>query len=206
MPNAAARVERFKALALGVGALPRVAHADAAARPRVLRSDDDADARRGRRRRHAAAAGVARVLVARVRRQRSARRPARQLRGVEEDPIDAAWLVEAIGRLDVRQRADRLDQIAFGQRVFGARRRRRARRRVRRGARAGALPHADVDARAHRHPRAVGLRRGRAPGGAHRRPRRPPRLRGAGAVSGRARDPRADGDGHARSTPRRRRR
>lgn len=44
--------------------------------------------------------------------------PARQLRGVDADPIDAAWLVEAIGTADLRQRVDRLDQIAFAQRVF----------------------------------------------------------------------------------------
>ena len=46
--------------------------------------------------------------------------PARQLRGIEEDPIDAAWLVETLGSVDTRVRADRLDQIAFGQRMFGA--------------------------------------------------------------------------------------
>ena len=45
---------------------------------------------------------------------------ARQLRGIEEDPIDAAWLVETLGSVDARARADRLDQISFGQRVFGA--------------------------------------------------------------------------------------
>ena len=44
---------------------------------------------------------------------------ARQLRSVEEEPIDAAWLTEAIGSVDVRQRAERLEQIAIGQRVFG---------------------------------------------------------------------------------------
>jgi hypothetical protein len=45
---------------------------------------------------------------------------ARQMRGVEEDPIDAAWLVGAIGTADVRLRSERLDQIAFGQRVFAS--------------------------------------------------------------------------------------
>ena len=44
---------------------------------------------------------------------------ARQTRGAEDDPIDAAWLTEAVGDADVRQRGGRLDQIAFGQRVFG---------------------------------------------------------------------------------------
>jgi hypothetical protein len=37
-----------------------------------------------------------------------------------DEPIDAAWLSEAIGSADVRARGERLDQIAFGQRVFGA--------------------------------------------------------------------------------------
>ena len=44
------------------------------------------------------------------------------LRGdiADDEPIDAAWLSEAIGSADVRARGERLDQIAFGQRVFGA--------------------------------------------------------------------------------------
>src|SRR6185503_20773101 len=45
---------------------------------------------------------------------------ARQMRNAEEDPIDAAWLAGAVGSADVRLRSERLDQIAFGQRVFGA--------------------------------------------------------------------------------------
>jgi hypothetical protein len=44
---------------------------------------------------------------------------ARQLRGIDEEPIDAAWLAETIGAADVRQRSERLEQIAFGQRIFG---------------------------------------------------------------------------------------
>jgi hypothetical protein len=44
--------------------------------------------------------------------------PARQLRGNDEEPFDAAWLTEAVGAVDVRQRADRLNQIAFAQRLF----------------------------------------------------------------------------------------
>jgi hypothetical protein len=45
--------------------------------------------------------------------------PLRLLRNVEEDPIDAAWLVDALGPADVRVRAERLDQLAFAQRLFG---------------------------------------------------------------------------------------
>jgi hypothetical protein len=44
----------------------------------------------------------------------------RQMRGIEEDPIDAAWLADTLGSIDARARADRLDQISFGQRMFGA--------------------------------------------------------------------------------------
>jgi hypothetical protein len=44
----------------------------------------------------------------------------RALRGLEEDPIDAAWLLETIGVADLRLRGERLDQIAFAQRVFAA--------------------------------------------------------------------------------------
>ena len=36
-----------------------------------------------------------------------------------EDSFDAAWLVEAIGGSDVRQRAERIDQLTFIQRVVG---------------------------------------------------------------------------------------
>jgi len=46
--------------------------------------------------------------------------PARQLRSADDEPIDAAWLLETIGSADVRLRSERLDQIAFGQRVFAA--------------------------------------------------------------------------------------
>ena len=45
---------------------------------------------------------------------------ARHLRGGDDEPFDAAWLTETIGSADVRQRADRLDQIAFAQRRFPA--------------------------------------------------------------------------------------
>ena len=94
---------------------------------------------------------------------------ARQMRGIEEDPIDAAWLVETIGSVDVRRRADRLDQIAFGQRMFGA---------------ADAAARADVFVAVRAVTRyrmlmwtlerigiraPVAVRRGRAPGGADRR-------------------------------------
>ena len=35
----------------------------------------------------------------------------------EERPIDAAWLLESIASADVRQRSERLDQLSFGQRL-----------------------------------------------------------------------------------------
>jgi len=44
---------------------------------------------------------------------------ARQVRSVDDEPVDAAWLAETIGSADVRQRAERLEQLAIGQRVFG---------------------------------------------------------------------------------------
>jgi hypothetical protein len=44
--------------------------------------------------------------------------PARQLRGKDEEPFDAAWLTDVVGSVDVRQRADRLNQITFAQRLF----------------------------------------------------------------------------------------
>lgn len=39
-------------------------------------------------------------------------------RAAEDVPVDAAWVVDTAVLIDVRQRADRLDQLAFGQRVF----------------------------------------------------------------------------------------
>ena len=44
--------------------------------------------------------------------------PVRRLRNAEDDPIDAAWLIDTIGSVEVRLRAERLDQLSFGQRVF----------------------------------------------------------------------------------------
>src|SRR5260221_10331608 len=44
---------------------------------------------------------------------------ARQLQAIDEEPIDAAWIADAIETVDIRQRGDRLDQIALAQRVFG---------------------------------------------------------------------------------------
>lgn len=38
-----------------------------------------------------------------------------------DTPIDAAWLIDAIGPVDVRQRSARLDQLAFAQRVLTGR-------------------------------------------------------------------------------------
>ncbi len=44
--------------------------------------------------------------------------PARLLHGLDEEPIDAAWLAVAVGAGDLRQRLDRLDRLALGQRLF----------------------------------------------------------------------------------------
>jgi hypothetical protein len=38
---------------------------------------------------------------------------------VADGPVDAAWLADAIASGDTRSRSERLDQLAFGQRVFG---------------------------------------------------------------------------------------
>lgn len=45
--------------------------------------------------------------------------PAALLVDTADRPIDAAWMTKATSGGDARQRADRLDQLAFGQRVFG---------------------------------------------------------------------------------------
>ena len=38
---------------------------------------------------------------------------------LDDGPIDAAWLAQMIVSLDTRDRGERIDQLAFGQRVFG---------------------------------------------------------------------------------------
>ena len=145
MPDAAARLERFKALvAAGVSALSRVAARDAAVLAAARRPGDAAAARRrspptARRCRRP----TARLLDARLRRRRRARRCRRgQLRGVDDDPIDAAWLVER----DRRGRHVRSAPIASissrsasgcSARRDAARSRRRRRRASRRSAATG---------------------------------------------------------------------
>jgi hypothetical protein len=120
MPEVVTRVERFKTMVAGVGAY-REAHLRTVPLGRasydlpmtLWRVEVGADG--------APAAPASRGFWSRVFAGTDLPDdPARQLRGIEEDPIDAAWLVEAIGPSDGRLRAERLDQIAFGQRLFGA--------------------------------------------------------------------------------------
>ena len=120
MPNPATRVERFKALALGVGAyreshlktlpLGRASYDLPMTLIRIAAGPDGAPS-------PPAARGFWARVFAGTELPDDA---ARQLRGVDEEPIDAAWLVEMIGTADVRTRAERLDQLAFGHRLFGA--------------------------------------------------------------------------------------
>jgi len=120
MPNAVARAERFKALALGIGAY-REAHLKTLPLGRA-----SYDLTMTLSRIEAGPDGVPMAPAARGFWSRAFSGsdlpddPARQVRTIDEEPIDAAWLVDAIGPMDVRVRADRLDQIAFGQRLFGA--------------------------------------------------------------------------------------
>jgi hypothetical protein len=119
MPNAALRVDRFKALALGVGAF-REAHLRTLPFGRasydltmtLMRLQVEAD---GTPRQPASRGFWTRVFSGSDVPDDSAR----LLRNADDDPVDAAWLSETIGSVDVRVRAERLDQIAFGQRVFG---------------------------------------------------------------------------------------
>lgn len=120
IPNPVQRAERFRALTLGIGAyreshfrtLP-LARASYDLSMTLSRVATDADGR--------PAAPAARGFWARVFAGLDVPDDAaRLLRNIDEEPIDAAWLVEAVGPLDVRIRAERLDQIAFGQRRFGA--------------------------------------------------------------------------------------
>jgi hypothetical protein len=118
MPNAAARADRFKAFALTTGAF-REAHLKTLPFGRssydlsmvLMRLQVEAD---GRPRPPASRGFWTRVFGG----SDAPDDPARQLRSADDDPIDAGWLSETIGSVDVRIRAERLDQIAFAQRLF----------------------------------------------------------------------------------------
>ncbi len=118
LPNPTARVERFKTMTLGLGAY-REAHLRTLPLGRasydvtmtLLRVDVRADG--------APLAPASRGFWSRVFSGGDLPDdPARLLRNADEEPIDAAWLVDTIGPADVRVRAERLDQLAFGQRLF----------------------------------------------------------------------------------------
>ena len=119
MPNAPARLDRFKALAGAIAAF-REAHLRTLPFGRasydlsmtLTRIEVDEN---GAPREPAARAFWSRVFGG----PELPDDAARQVRALDEDPIDAAWLVQEIGAADVRLRAERLDQLAFGQRVFG---------------------------------------------------------------------------------------
>jgi len=119
--NGAARADRFRALASSVGAF-REAHLRTLPLGRasydlsmtLMRVEVDAD-------------GVPKPPASRPFWTRAfaggdlpASAPPRPELSGDDDPIDAAWLSETIGAADVRQRGERLDQIAFAQRLFGA--------------------------------------------------------------------------------------
>ena len=67
-----------------------------------------------------ASPGSPRVLVGGVRGRRSRIRPRSRSRPIRRRPapIDAAWLADITSGSDMYWRGDRLDQFAFGQRVF----------------------------------------------------------------------------------------
>ena len=118
-PNAAARADRFKALAGSVGAF-REAHLKTLPLGRasydlsmaLMRVRVDANG--------APLPPAARSFWTRAFASGDVFAGAgRAEPGSDDDPIDAAWLSDVVGAVDVRQRGDRLDQLAFAQRVFG---------------------------------------------------------------------------------------
>ena len=119
MPTAAIRAERFKALTLAVGAyreshlktlpLGRASYDLTMTLARIEVGADGVPAAPAARGFWSRVFGGSDVLDD----------AARQLRNLDEEPIDAAWLTDAIGTVDVRVRAERLDQLAFAQRLFG---------------------------------------------------------------------------------------
>jgi hypothetical protein len=117
MPNAVSRNERFKALTLGIGGfreshfrtvpLARTSYDLLMTLSRVAAGPDGTPAAPAARGFWSRAFGGSDLPD----------EAARLLRNGDEEPIDAAWLVDIIGPLDVRTRAERLDQIAFAQRL-----------------------------------------------------------------------------------------
>jgi hypothetical protein len=120
MPNAAARVERFKALAGTVGAY-REAHLKTLPLGRasydlsmtLMRLEVDGD---GTPKPPASRSFWSRVFAGT---DLPSPTSTRSDIAADDDPIDAAWLSDTIGAADVRLRGERLDQIALAQRVFG---------------------------------------------------------------------------------------
>jgi hypothetical protein len=109
MPNAAARVDRFKALASAAINSFREWHLRAMPFARASYDVGMTLARIEVDETGMAAAPSSRTFWSRA-------LPGGG--GSDDDrPIDAAWLVEAIASADVRQRSERLDQLAFGQRL-----------------------------------------------------------------------------------------
>src|SRR3954468_3721910 len=120
LPNATARTERFKALALGVAGF-REAHLKTLPLGRASYDLSMTLARVAVSADGTPVAPAMRGFWAHVFSGNDLPDdPARLLRNVEEEPFDAAWLVDAIAAVDVRARAERLDQLAFGQRAFAA--------------------------------------------------------------------------------------
>jgi hypothetical protein len=118
--NASARLERFKSLAGSVGAF-REAHLKTLPYGRasydlsmaLMRIQVDRD---GTPKAPASRTFWSRVFAGSDLPSAGA---ARSDSAADDDPIDAAWLSDAIGSADVRLRGERLDQIGFAQRVFG---------------------------------------------------------------------------------------
>ena len=121
MPNATDRLERFKLLTLGLNGI-REWHVRTLPFGRasydllMMLSRVEVDAR-GVPRAPASRAFWSRVFGGTDLSDDALRQQART--PGDEDPFDAAWLMDAIGTSDMRQRQERLDQLAFAERAFG---------------------------------------------------------------------------------------
>jgi hypothetical protein len=121
MPAASERSERFAALVSAANAAYREWHVDAVpfARPihdiasLLMRVDVAAD---GSPKPPAGRALWSAVFGGGSIAEAGGKRLARS----GDEPVDAAWLAEAIANLEAQQRGDRLDQFSFGQRTFAS--------------------------------------------------------------------------------------
>ena len=165
----------------------RVAHPHDAVQSRLVRPGDDPGADRGRRRRRPARSSSRGFWTRLFSSVDLAGRCRAADAGIDEEPIDAAWLAETIGSPTCASAWSGWSRSPLDSGSFGDGRRPRSRGRFVALRALSRYRMLILDARSHRRPDPVALRGGGASRGAAFGDRRPPRLCRAGAVQGASR-------------------